>query len=77
MKKIRILSAILAILLAFSAISLPVFGADIEDYPSTDDWESQQLKVSEMTCMYEDANWRMYFDQKSAEFALQNKKTGE
>ena len=77
MKKIRILSAVLAILLAFSAISLPVFGADIEDYPSTEDWESQQLKVSEMTCMYEDDNWRMYFDQKSAEFALQNKKTGE
>lgn len=77
MKKIRILSAVLAILLAFSAISLPVFGADIEDYPSTDDWESQRLKIAEMTCMYEDDNWRMYLDQKSAEFALQNKKTGE
>ena len=77
MKKIRILSAVLAILLAFSAISLPVFGADIENYPSTEDWESQQLKVAEMTCMYEDDNWRMYFDEKSAEFALQNKKTGE
>ena len=77
MKKIRILSAVLAILLAFSAISLPVFGADIENYPSTDDWESQQLKIDEMTCMYEDDNWRMYLDQKSAEFALQNKKTGE
>jgi len=77
MKKIRILSAVLAILLAFSAIGLPVFGADIENYPSTDDWESQQLKVNEMTCMYEDDNWRMYFDEKSAEFALQNKKTGE
>lgn len=77
MKKIRILSAVLAILLAFSAISLPVFGADIDKYPSTEDWESQQLKVAEMTCMYEDDNWRMYFDQKSAEFALQNKKTGE
>ena len=77
MKKIRILSAVLAILLAFSAISLPVFGADIENYPSTEDWKSQQLKVAEMTCMYEDDNWRMYFDQKSAEFALQNKKTGE
>ena len=77
MKKIRILSAVLAILLAFSAIGLPVFGADIENYPSTDDWESQQLKVNEMTCMYEDSNWRMYIDQKSAEFALQNKKTGE
>ena len=77
MKKIRILSAVLAILLAFSTIGLPVFGADIENYPSTEDWESQQLKVNEMTCMYEDSNWRMYIDQKSAEFALQNKKTGE
>ena len=30
-----------------------------------------------MECMYEDSNWRMYFDRQSAEFALQNVKTGE
>ncbi|MBQ3489593.1 MAG: hypothetical protein IJA86_03275, partial [Clostridia bacterium] len=77
MKKIRILSAILAILLAFSAIGLPVFGAELETYPSYEDWISQQVKVAEMTCMYEDENWRMYFDEQSAEFALQNVKTGE
>ncbi len=77
MKKIRILSAVLAILLAFSTIGLPVFGADIEDYPMTDEWESQQLKIDSMTRMYEDDNWEMYIDEKSAEFALKNKKTGE
>lgn len=77
MKKIRILSAVLAILLAFSTIGLPVFGADIEDYPMTDEWESQQLKIDSMTRMYQDDNWEMYIDEKSAEFALKNKKTGE
>lgn len=78
MKKIRIFSALLAILLAFSAMSLPVFAAvDIIDYPTHDDYIAQQLKVDSMTLMYEDANWQMYFDQQSAEFALKNKKTGE
>jgi len=77
MKKIRILSAVLAILLAFSAIGLPVFAADIVDYPSTEDWTSQQLKVAEMEEWYSDENWKMYFDTKSGEFALYNVKTGE
>ena len=77
MKKIRILSAVLAILLAFSAIGLPVFAADIVDYPSTEDWIAQQLKVDEMELMYSDSNWELYFDKLSAEFALKNVKTGE
>ena len=77
MKKIRILSAILAILLAFSAVGLPVFAADIVDYPSTEDWTYQKLKVDEMDEMYSDENWKLYFDKTSAEFALLNVKTGE
>ena len=77
MKKIRILSAVLAILLAFSAVGLPVFAAEIVDYPSTDTWISQQLKVAEMEEWYSDDNWKLYFDTKSAEFALYNVKTGE
>ncbi len=78
MKKIRIISAILAILLAFSAVSLPVFAAvDIVDYPTFDDYTSQQLKVDSMELLYEDGDWQMYFDKQSAEFALKNKKTGE
>ncbi|MBQ7309805.1 MAG: hypothetical protein IJW87_06465 [Clostridia bacterium] len=78
MRKIRIISAILAILLAFSAVSLPVFAAvDIVDYPTFDDYTSQQLKVASMEVMYEDDNWQMYVDKQSAEFAIKNKKTGE
>jgi hypothetical protein len=78
MRKIRIISAILAILLAFSAMSLPVFAAvDIVDYPSFDDYIAQQLKVDTMEVLYEDDNWQMYFDKASAEFALYNVKTGE
>ena len=80
MRKIRIISALLAILLAFSAMSLPVL-ADIEynivNYPTHDDYTAYQLKVDSMTLMYEDADWQMYFDERSAEFALKNKKTGE
>ena len=80
MKKIRILSAILAILLAFSAISLPVFAGPangVIDYPSYEDWTSQVLRVADMTEMYADENWKLYFDTQSAEFALYNVKTGE
>ena len=80
MKKIRILSAILAILLAFSAISLPVFAGPangVVDYPSYEDWTSQALRVADMKEMYSDENWKLYFDTDSAEFALLNVKTGE
>lgn len=81
MKKFRIISAVLAILLAFSAVSLPVFAADAVDisvYPTTE-YQSQQAKVATMTLMYEDvdAGYALYFDTQSAEFALQNLKTGE
>ena len=81
MKKFRIISAVLAILLAFSAVSLPVFAADAVDisvYPTTE-YQSQQAKVATMTLMYEDADagYALYFDTQSAEFALQNLKTGE
>ena len=82
MKKIRIISSILAILLAFSAVSLPVFaanGIDISSYPTTEEYESQQEKVASMVLKYKDeeAGYAMYFDEDSAEFALQNLKTGE
>ena len=77
MKKIRILSAVLAILLTFSAIGLPVFAADIDKYPTTTDWTSAAAKVAEMEEWYSDDTWKMYFDTKSAEFALYNVKTGE
>ena len=80
MKKIRILSAILAILLAFSAIGLPVFAGPangVVDYPSYEDWTSQALRVADMTEMYADDNWKLYVDTQSAEIALYNVKTGE
>ena len=80
MKKIRILSAILAILLAFSAIGLPVFAGPangVVDYPSYEDWTSQALRVADMTEMYADENWKLYVDTQSAEIALYNVKTGE
>ena len=80
MKKIRILSAVLAILLAFSAIGLPVFAGPangVVDYPSYEDWTSQALRVADMTEMYADENWKLYVDTQSAEIALYNVKTGE
>ncbi len=85
MKKIRILSAILAILLAFSAVSLPVFaadevtsGVDITTYPTVS-YTSQEAKVATMTLMYEskEDGYALYFDKASGEFALKNTKTGE
>lgn len=87
MKKIRIVSAVLAVLLAFSALSLPVFAADIVDitaYPTTK-YESQRAKLEAMAetnngkPMYVDeaAGYALYFDTQSAEFALENLKTGE
>ena len=84
MKKFRIVSAVLAILLALSAVSLPVFAddttttIDISTYPTTE-YLSQKAKVDTMTLMYEDpdAGYAMYVDKQSGEFALQNLKTGE
>lgn len=81
MKKFRIISAILAILLAFSAVSLPVFAADPADitaYPTTE-YASMQAKLDTMTLGYEDrdAGFAMYIDRQSGEFALLNLKTGE
>jgi hypothetical protein len=81
MKKIRIISAVLAILLAFSAVSLPVFAADIADisnYPTTE-YESMADKLTTMTLMFEskEYGYSMYFDTQSGEFALKNLATGE
>ena len=84
MKKIRILSAILAILLAFSAVSLPVFaadvtsGVDITTYPTTE-YDSQSEKLATMTLLYEskEDGYALYFDTQSGEFALKNLKSGE
>ena len=83
MKKFRLISAVLAILLAVSAVSLPVFAddtttLDITTYPTTE-YLSQQAKVDTMTLLYEDADagYAMYFDLQSGEFALENLKTGE
>lgn len=56
MKFIRIISAVLAIILAVSAISLPVFAADpasIETYPTVE-YDSQQDKIATMTLKYQD-----------------------
>ena len=84
MKKIRILSAILAILLAFSAVSLPVFaadvtsGVDITTYPTTE-YDSQSEKLATMALLYEskEDGYALYFDTQSGEFALKNLKSGE
>ncbi len=81
MKKIRIISAVLAILLAFSAVSLPVFAADIADisaYPTTE-YESMADKLTTMTLEYEskEYGYQMYVDRQSGEFAIKNTKTGE
>ncbi len=81
MKKIRIISAVLAILLAFSALGLPVFAADpvdIASYPTTE-YESMYEKLSYMEALYENKEYGyiMYFDKQSGEFALENTKTGE
>ncbi|MBQ9748667.1 MAG: hypothetical protein IJV98_07780 [Clostridia bacterium] len=81
MKKIRIISAVLAILLAFSAVSLPVFAADpvdIASYPTTE-YETMYEKLSTMKEMYvsDEYGYKMYFDTQSGEFAIENTKTGE
>lgn len=81
MKKIRIISAVLAILLAFSAVSLPVFAADpadIGDYPTTE-YESMYEKLSTMKEMFksDEYGYKMYFDTQSGEFAIENLVTGE
>ncbi len=81
MKKIRIISAVLAILLAFSAVCLPVFAADpvtIDVYPTTE-YESMRDRLTTMEEMFEskEYGYKMYFDLQSGEFALENTKTGE
>ena len=72
----RIICTVLALVLCFG-LAMPVFAADSVDYPSTEDWTYQKLKVDEMEEMYSDENWKLYFDKTSAEFALLNVKTGE
>ena len=47
MKKIRILSAVLAILLAFSAIGLPVFAADVTNIQTKDDIKAIVKDIAE------------------------------
>ncbi len=81
MKKIRIISAVLAVILAISAVSLPVFAADeidISSYPTTE-YESMYEKLEYMTLMYEsdEYGYEMYVDKQSGEFAIKNTKTGE
>lgn len=80
MKKVRIFSGILAILLILSTFGLPVFASDVDvaAYPTTE-YTSEQAKVNTMTKVYEDkdAGAALYFDITSGELAWQNLKTGE
>ena len=77
----KFLTAFFAILLIFT-FAIPSFAADaevkIDDYPTTEYTEAS-AKVATMELMYssEEYGYDLYFDRKSAEFALLNKKTGE
>lgn len=80
MKKIRIISALLAVIMLITALSSTVFAADvvIEDYYKTQ-YTAEKAKVDTMKLVYDsdEYGYQMYFDELSGEFAIRNKKTGE
>lgn len=78
MKKIRILSAILAMAILVAAFSLPVGAVSIDSYTSTSYTEAE-AKVETMTSVYksEEYGYEMFMDLLSGEFAIKDLKTGK
>lgn len=80
MKKIKFISALLAVIMLITALGAPVFAADlvIDDYYKTV-YESEKAKVDTMKLVYnsDEYGYQMYFDELSGEFAIRDKKTGE
>lgn len=80
MKKIKFISALLAVIMLMTALSAPVFAADlvIDDYYKTA-YTSEKAKVDTMKLVYDsdEYGYQMYFDELSGEFAIMDKKTGE
>lgn len=78
MKKIRILSAILAMAILVASFSLPVGAVSIDSYTSTSYTEAE-AKVETMASVYksEEYGYEMFMDSLSGEFAIKDLKTGE
>ena len=77
----KLIAAFFAILLTVLCV-LPSLAADngvaIENYPTTE-YTTASAKIATMELMYssDEYGYDLYFDTKSAEFALYNKKTSE
>lgn len=84
MKKIRIISIILAVLMLLSSLTI-VVSAKESELESTDEfykyysdtYATQKARVDAMELMYSNDSFKMYFDKSTAEFAIENIKTGE
>ncbi|MGN1095424.1 MAG: DUF5696 domain-containing protein, partial [Eubacteriales bacterium] len=78
MKKVKILSAILAVSMLIAAFALPIGAAKIDSYTSTQ-YTEEENKVATMESVYksEEYGYEMFFDVLSGEFAIKNLKTGE
>lgn len=78
MKKIKILSAILAAALSVASLVVPASAVSIDSYTSTSYTEAE-AKVETMESVYknEEYGYEMFMDSLSGEFAIKNLKTGE
>ena len=84
MKAKKLICILLAVLTLVSSVSVAAFAAESavesgEDFYEyyTNTYSTQKAKVDTMTKMFENDSFKMYFDKKSGEFAIENKATGE
>ena len=80
MKKFRILSAVLAVLILAMSFTVGVSALTINQYTtSSAAYANEEAKVATMESVYksEEYGYEMYFDRLSGEFAIKTLKTGE
>lgn len=80
MKKFRILSAVLAVLILAMSFTVGVSALTINQYTtSSAAYANEEAKVATMESVYksEEYGYEMYFDRLSGEFAIKDLKTGE
>ena len=84
MKAKKLICILLAVLTIISSASVAVFAAESavesgEDFYEyyTNTYATQKARVDAMTLMFENDSFKMYFDKRSGEFAVENKATGE
>ena len=84
MKAKKLICILLAVLTIISSASVAVLagesavesGEDFYEY-YTQTFSTQKARVDAMTLMFENDSFKMYFDKRSGEFAIENKATGE